>query len=142
MGVERAERFVHKQHRRVQRQRPCQPGALLHAAGQLMRIMMLEAVEMQHLDRALGPRAALGPVDALQLETELDVSEYRAPRQQAEMLKNHAAVRTRPAGGLAVDEDAAGFGFDEAGNDAQQGGFAAARRADDAEKFVVTDLEV
>ena len=42
LGVDGAERFVHKQDRGIDRQRAGQSGALLHAAGELVRIMIFE----------------------------------------------------------------------------------------------------
>ena len=58
LGVERGERLVHQQHQRIGRQRPRQVDALLHAAGQLRRIVALEAGEPDQLDEMLGPLAS------------------------------------------------------------------------------------
>ncbi len=57
MRVERAERLVHQQQRRIVDQRAHQRDALLHAAGQLPRIAVLEAGEADQR-RAARARAA------------------------------------------------------------------------------------
>ena len=43
LRVERGERLVHQQHRRVHRERADEADALLHAAGELIGIVLLEA---------------------------------------------------------------------------------------------------
>src|SRR6266508_2665280 len=53
-GIERNERLVHQQHRRIERERAGNADALLHSTGYLVRIMVLEAAETDqtdHLDR-------------------------------------------------------------------------------------------
>ena len=55
MRIERAERLVHQQHFGMIGQRARQRDALLHAAGQFLRIEILKALEADHLDQ----RAAL-----------------------------------------------------------------------------------
>ena len=57
--VERAERLVHQQDVGVEGQRPGDRGALLHAARELPGIFLLEAGEVDELERAArrAPRA-------------------------------------------------------------------------------------
>ncbi len=57
LRVERGERLVHQQHRRVHRQRPHQADALLHAAGELIGIVLLEAGEPDQLEIVRDARA-------------------------------------------------------------------------------------
>ena len=59
--VERAERLVHEQERRVERERARDRDALLHPARELPRVVVLEAAELDELDHLaharLAPRA-------------------------------------------------------------------------------------
>ena len=57
LRVERGERLVHQQHDRIRRQRPRQVDPLLHAAGQLRRIVALESGEADQLHEMLGALA-------------------------------------------------------------------------------------
>ena len=50
LRVERGERLVHQQHRRVHRERADEADALLHAAGELIGIVLLEAGEADQLE--------------------------------------------------------------------------------------------
>ena len=58
--VERAERLVHQQQVGVEGERPGDRGALLHAARQLPGIFLLEAREVDEVERALDARLLLG----------------------------------------------------------------------------------
>ena len=101
--VEGTERFVEQQDPRIDRKRTRQADALLHAAGQLLRQPLLEALETNHLDelaRCLQPLLAVG---AAQLQPEGDVRLDVEPRQQGEALEHDGAVRARAVDGLAVD---------------------------------------
>ena len=58
LRVDRGERLVHQQHVRLDRERACEPAALLHAARHLVRIGLLEAGEPDHGDEvARGARS-------------------------------------------------------------------------------------
>ena len=50
LRVQRGERFVHQQHRRIGRQRAGQIHALLHAAGKLGWIVLLESDQAHQFD--------------------------------------------------------------------------------------------
>ena len=63
LRVERGERLVHQQHFRVHDQRAREVHALLHAAGEFVRIVMLETREADEFDeiaraRSLASRVA------------------------------------------------------------------------------------
>ncbi len=65
--VERAERLVEAQHRLAGEQRPQERHALAHAAGELRRARVLEAVQSQLGEQTLGAAARLPagePADA------------------------------------------------------------------------------
>ena len=55
-GVERAERLVHQEHRRIDGEAAHDRGALLHAAGKLARIFVVEAGEADALQELLDAR--------------------------------------------------------------------------------------
>ena len=59
--VERAERLVHQEQVGVEGERTGDRGALLHAAGELPGIFLLEAGEVDEVDRALDARSAARP---------------------------------------------------------------------------------
>src|SRR5262249_49111571 len=107
LRVERAERLVHQQDLRIERERARDRGALLHAAREVRRKAVLEAGEPDEIDELLRPRLALGARQALPLEAIEDVAAHGLPRKQREMLKHDAAVGPRRRDGLAVDRDAA-----------------------------------
>ena len=67
---------------------------MLHAAGQLVWIVMLEALEADHIDEVLGPLARLGRFDPGAFEAEEDILEHSAPGQQGRLLEDHGAVRS------------------------------------------------
>src|SRR5215471_16162664 len=141
LRVEGAERFVHQEDRGIDRERAGEPDALLHAARQLVRILLGRLREAdQRQERARPLRRDLG-VDALELEAELDIAPRRAPRQQARLLKHEAAVAAGAAHLLAVDEDRAAIEPAEALDDPQQRGLAAAALAHQRDDLVLAHLE-
>ena len=90
----------------------------------------------QHLPRA---RFALRAFDTAVLEAERHVVANGAPRQQRVLLKDHRGERrSRPIG---LDADVARALTEEARQHAQERGFAAPARADDAEELASVGLE-
>ena len=57
LRVERGERLVHQQDRRVHRERAHQPDALLHAAGELIGIVPLESGQADQFEIVRDARA-------------------------------------------------------------------------------------
>src|SRR5216683_2620096 len=55
-GIEGTERLVHEQQRRIHGERTGQVGSLLHAAGDLVRIVGRESRQPDELDHVIGPR--------------------------------------------------------------------------------------
>src|SRR5262249_32041457 len=87
LGVQGGEGLVHEQDVRVDGERSGEVGALTHAAGQLVRIVTLEAAQANQADQRVGTgdRFALG--FALHLQAEDDVVHDRAPREQGVLLE-------------------------------------------------------
>jgi hypothetical protein len=140
--VERAERLVHQQHRRIVQQRPQDRDALLHAARELPRVLVLEAFQVGHLDEAVGALARRLHRHAADLGLQQDVVEHAPPRQQQRALEHDAHVGLRAAHRLARQAELAAAGGQEAGHHLHQGALAAARRADDRDELAGPDLEV
>ena len=132
-GVDRRERLVHEQHRRVTGQRAGHPDALLLAAGELrgpaLRHRRVEADALEHLGR---PGPGLLAREALEHRHRRHVVEHAAVRKEAGLLDDVADAATqqrRIALGdvLAGEQHRARRGLDHAVDGAQRGGLAAAR---------------
>ena len=91
--VERAERFVHQCHLRVVGQHTADGDALLHAAGQLVRVAVGEAIQPHHRNEAIGGRHRLGFRFAAGDRAEGDVLPDGQPGKQTIVLEHHATVR-------------------------------------------------
>ena len=133
-GVERAERLVHEQDVGVLRQGAGQRHALAHAAGQLVRPPVGEAVEL-HRSRSSGALAFRSRArDAREPEREFDVLAGGQPGKQRRLLEEEAPGRR--------DLHAARRRIVKPGDQIQQGALAAAGRADEADELAGLDLQV
>ncbi len=79
-----------------------------------MRIVVFESLQADKFDELLGTVLAVSVVEALAFQTEDHVLENRAPRHQAGILEDHAAVRAGTADLLAVDHDFSSGRFEQA----------------------------
>src|SRR4051794_28366007 len=139
--VERAERLVEEQDFWIVGKGARDRGALLHAAGQLLRPVVLETGEANALDKTVDDAAALGFAHAALAQAEGDVLTHRQPREQGVGLKHHAAICARARHLASVKHDAAGGRPVEACDDAQQRGFSAAGGTENGDEVVVADVE-
>ncbi len=106
--VERRERLVHQQHRRIVGERPRDGDPLLHAAGQMVRIGVREFLQLDQRELCERDLLALGLAHAFHLEPEGDVAERGAPGEQlGEVLEHDAAVEPVAGDRLAADADLA-----------------------------------
>ena len=140
-GVERAERLVQQQDLRVERERAGDADALLHAARQLMRIVVRKAVQADETHEARDALTGLGGFNAGDLEPEGDVLGDRQPGKQVELLEHHRARRRGLLNPPARHRDGAARRGLQAVQDAQQGGLAAAARADDRDELARAHVE-
>ena len=149
-GIEGAEGLVHQEHVGVRGERAGESHPLLHAAGQLGGEAVLEAVELDHGEHALGDLPATQLRLAADLQRIGHVVSHRAVREEGHVLKDHADL-PRP--------DIAKLGFrkaehilSEQGDGARgrlyqpvdvthQGRLAASRQAHDAEDLAALDVE-
>src|SRR6185437_202467 len=139
LRIERGERLVHIENRRIGDESAGDGAALAHAARELMREVLAEVREADEAHRPFDPRRALGRGHTARHQSEADILLDRHPGKEAAVLEHHR-VLDPPAG--AVDQDGAGALLLEAGENAQQGRLAAARRPDDAEEFAGLDLQI
>ena len=141
--VERAERLVHQDELRIVDERARDRGALLHAAGELVGIFFLGTARDRRAraGRARGsrlaasgrPRISVGSITLSIMRRHFRSSGAGTPcRCRAPGLNGCAGepMRTSPA--------SCGV---QAGEDFQQGGLAATRRADQRDKFAGFDVE-
>src|SRR6185503_10159407 len=99
----------------------------------------LEPDELQQFHRALPLGGAYLACD---LAADDRVGEHRAPRQQAVALEHEAAVAARSMHRAPVEQNLARARRFEAGDDAQEGGLAAAGGADHRNELAALDVEV
>ena len=142
--VECGERLVHQQYIRLHRHAARDRHALLHAAGQRMRIAVGEVREVDLVDvmhRAifqLAPRQAAGG-----FERKHHVLLDRLPRQQlVELLEHHHAIRPGMLDQVSLQPDFALGRHHVAADRFEQGRFSAARRPEQNKSLRLEHLEV
>ena len=140
--IERGERFVHQEDRRIGGDGAREPDALLHPARKLVGIFQIPARELDGLDRLAGDLVALFLRHAADLEREGHVVADIAVRHQGHALEDHADLlgpdRAQLLGAHLVDVapldiDRALRRLDEAVDMADEGRLAGSRQAHDAE---------
>ena len=147
--VDRAERLVHQQHRRVGGQRPGDPDPLALAPGQLVRIAppVHRRVEAHQVEQLVDPRRGAPAVPADQTGYDGDVGRHRLVREQPDLLDDvadPAAQLHRVAVGdvLAAQHDPAAGGLDQPVDHLHRGRLAAPGRADQDAQLTLPDLQV
>ncbi len=131
VAVERGERLVEQQDRRLDRERTGERHPLLLAARELARQAIAEAAELHRLEEAVDLGGDLGPARAAGTQAIGDVLRHGHVRKQGVVLEDDADVALvgrQVIDRRAVDPHPAGDLADKAGDDAEQGGLAAARR--------------
>jgi hypothetical protein len=131
MEVQGGERLVEQQNRRLRRQRAGQRDALFLAAREFARQARLITFEPHEREQFADPARRLLARRAADVEREADVLANGHVREERVVLGDEpdSAPAGRHVGNVrAVDQNAAGVGMVETGNDAQQRRFSAARR--------------
>jgi hypothetical protein len=119
--IERRERLVHQQHRRILHQPARDRDALLHAAGELMRVARAEALQADEVEHVGCALAAFLARRVAQRHRELDVVERRQPWKQARLLEHDAnPIRVRFVDRAALDVDRAAGLMTQTGHHHQQ----------------------
>src|SRR5436190_9477195 len=141
--IKRRERLVHQHDFWRDRQRARDADALLHAAGQFRRPLVLDAGQAHELDEGLHMRLDLRaiPVPPFRGDGVGDIAEHGTPRKQRMSLEDHGAVEARALDALPVDDHGALARLVEAGQDVEHRGLAAAGMADHAGKLAARHRE-
>ena len=108
LRVERAERLVEQQHRRIDRERPREAHPLALAAGELRRVALREPVELDELEQLVHALRDLGLGALADLQAEGDVVVDRHVLERGVVLEDEAdaaLLRRTPVTSLLVDED-------------------------------------
>ena len=145
LGIEVGERLVHEEDGRLTHDGATQGDALALAAGELARLAVEQVLAGEHGRRLVDAALDLGLGRLAQLQAEGHVVVHGHVRVQRVALEDHGDVAV--LGGDVVDDPVAdgerALGdLLEAGDHAQRGGLAAARRADQDHELPVLDLEV
>jgi len=129
---------------RLDHRNPRLLGDAENASDEAIVARLYRAAELDELEGGLCPLAALGRGHAEDFQGQLDILADAAPVEQGGGLEDHTvvAVEAGLAGRLAVDLQRAGAGRDEVGDEAQQGGFAAAGRADERDELAGLHLQL
>ena len=80
-------------------------------------------------------------VDAAGLQTKQHVAEHRAPGKQQIFLHHVADAAAQALDLLAAIMQRTGIGFEQAGDDVENGGLAAATGSDDADEIALVDVK-
>ena len=128
--VQRRERLVHQQQRRIERQRAGNRDPLLHPARQRVGPKMAKLAEPHQLDQ-LGDRRSVPGARRIEFAPQADVGLDIAPGQQGRLLEDQPdlleTLRFRRL--VAEDRDPPRRRRLQPGDDSQQRGFAAAARS-------------
>jgi hypothetical protein len=119
--VERAEGLVHQEQRRLEGERARDRDTLLHAAGELPRVVALEAGQLDELEHLPDPLLPLRALPAQHLQRQGDVLGDRAPVEEDGVLEDDPVVAVEPGlvRGLPVDGDGARGRLDQVADHAQ-----------------------
>ena len=144
--IQRRQRLVQQQDARLDRQGPGQGHALALAARDLVDPALGEMGDAHQLKHPPDPRVALGPGDAAQAQAVADIASHGHVGKQGVGLEHHAdaaALDRQRRHILVVEPDApAGVRPLQPRDQAQQGGLAAARRAEHGQPLARPDLQV
>ena len=143
-GVERAERFVQQQHLGLDGKGAGNADALLHAARQFRRFFVLRTGQTDQVDEllAVGAHFVAAPVGPARFHREGDILHHRQPRHQGMPLKHYTTIQAGAGHLTPVHEHQPGAWLVESGQHIQDGRFAAAGMADDADEFALIDAEM
>jgi hypothetical protein len=140
LGVEIGQGLVHQQQFGLDDDRAGEADALLLAAGELRRETLRERAETHAVERRGDLARDLILADAARPQPVGDVVEDRHMRKDGVVLEHHAEVATMRRLGIdraAADAHRPGILMQEAGDDAQQRGLAAARRSEQRQELAL-----
>src|SRR5438067_9397577 len=139
--IERPEWLVHQQDLRIARQRTADAGALLHPAGQLVRITPAEFIEPRHFEQTID--ACIGGfVTTADAQRQAHVLAHSEPRQKIRRLEHDAHLARRSRHRLVVERKLAGIVRVETGQHPPQRALADPGGSDDAHEFAFRNLHI
>ena len=141
LGVKGGKRLVHQQDGRVHDQGAGDGDALFHAAGKLVGQLFAAVGEVDHFQSGFDALAAVFFAHPGHAQAKADVLSGVHPGEQAVVLEDHGAIRSGLGHGLTIEVDGAFVGVDHSAGEVEDGGFAAARRADHDHKLAGTAFE-
>ena len=148
LHVEVGERLVEQHERRLRHEAARERHALPLAARERCRPPLAEAVEMDQRQRVAHARAPLGILDSRHGQAVGDVFRDRHVRPERIGLENDADppllrrnLSLRRGDHRVADQDSTGIRTVESGDQPQQRGLAAARRAQDRDELAVGNLQ-
>src|SRR5215467_915513 len=143
VSIESCERLIHEQDLRLAREHTRNLDTLLHAAGQLLRMLVPLALKADELKVAICNGGALGLAPAAHLWTERDVAGGRKPWiERIIALEHDPAIGAGASDGPSTNLDVAASRQLETGNHIEDGRLATAAGAEKAEEFPRLDVEV
>src|SRR5882672_682636 len=142
LRVQAPEGLVHEEQLGLHREHARDADALLHAAGELRRVVRREALQADLFDDFLRERTVGLRGLALRLRPEDDVLIDRIPRKERRFLEDDGALRRRRRYGHAVRAYLSARRRVESRHHVEERGFAAARWAEDGGEGVRADFEV
>ncbi len=137
--VERGEGLVHQNQRRAGDEGAGDGAAHFHAAGKFARQRLRKIREADARQRIHDRLMRLRPALARKAQRQIDIVEDARPGQQRRFLKDEADIS--PRGGVRPF-DRARARLRETGDQPQDGGFAASRRAEQRKRFTLPHREV
>ena len=139
--IERAERFVEQQEPRIGGKRAGDTDPLAHAAREFPYVLVTGAFQTHLGKKLVGTAATLSPGDAPQLQRKGDIVTGVEPGIERIVLEDDGAIGGRAGDVLAVDRDAAGGWFQEAGGQIEKAGLAGAGAADERNEFIRCEMQ-
>jgi hypothetical protein len=132
LGVQRGERLVHQQDRRVGRQRARDGSPLPHPTRQLVGIAILEAPEVHEPQELLAPLRSRAGLQPLELQRKLDVVPEREPGEERGVLEDDGAIGPGAGDGLLPFQHTPRGGARQPRDEVQDRGLAAPGRSQQA----------
>lgn len=142
VNVQRGERLIHENDFGLHDQGLCHRNALALAAGQLMRIALLESLQSDLGEPGPCLLARVRDRAALKDEPEADIVLGGLPGQQPFLLKHVAGLTVQARKRLAENTNVAGGGLQQSGDSVENGRFSAAGRPHHCNEFSFGHLEV
>src|SRR6267142_6210387 len=140
--IEVGERLVHQHERRLDHDSAGDRYALLLAAGELARQLLLVTGELHHPQRLVDAALDLGARHAAHAQAEADVAPHAHVREERVVLEHHAEAallgRQRVDAQL-VEPDRAGGEREEPRDAVERGRLAAARRPEQRDELAAPD---